>query len=293
MARFRNNEQLLISETIYQQAGLKIERTQCLDRVLPPELDRWRSWSFRIVLGGTRYLRYGDYDYTLAPASVVWHSPLAELVRIRSLPRTGADMLVVTFSAERWRLFAEQSPAFCLRNARLFQQPRQPLIALQPATPQLHGVLRQLLGLSQAERAVSALLRELGEFCFEGSAQPQAHERRQRVERAQARMVLNLAQPPSLQQLAADLNVSPRQLQRDFLACTGLTPIRYLNAVRLSEANNLLASTTLPIAGIAQLLGYVSLAHFSAAFRQMYGYSPRDAREPPADCSAERLTGTL
>ena len=100
-----------------------------------------------------------------------------------------------------------------------------------------------------------------------------------RVEAAQRRIVEALAQPPSLQQIAAELNVSLRQLQRDFLACTGLTPVRYRNIMRLREANRLLTETSLPIAEIATRLGYTNLAHFSAAFRQVYQVSPREVRK--------------
>ena len=114
---------------------------------------------------------------------------------------------------------------------------------------------------------------------FGTAPEHQEPERRQRVELAQARMVARLARPPSLIEIAEDLNVSPRQLQRDFRAFTGLTPMRYLNVVRMSEANSLLAETSLPIAQIAALLGYVSQAHFSAAFRQAYHCSPREVRE--------------
>jgi AraC-like DNA-binding protein len=46
----------------------------------------------------------------------------------------------------------------------------------------------------------------------------------------------------------------------------------------MSEANSMLAETSMPIAQIAALLGYVSQAHFSAAFRQAYHCSPREVR---------------
>jgi transcriptional regulator GlxA family with amidase domain len=128
------------------------------------------------------------------------------------------------------------------------------------------------------DNASALLLRLIGDLHFGEGLPCQDQERRERVEQAQGRMVARLARPPSLQQIAADLSVSPRQLQRDFMAVTGLTPIRYLNVVRLSEANSLLAETTIPIAQIAALLGYTSQAHFSTAFRQLYHCSPREVR---------------
>jgi AraC-like DNA-binding protein len=288
MARFRNNEHQIIVAPVLQSDGLRIERVQRFDQTaLLPEIDRWRTWSFRITLSGTRYIAHQDQVYSLAPNTILWHGPLKQLVKTRCLPGTGSDVAIVTFTLQRWSEFMAQHPAFYEHNARLASGAvEQPLLALQIAPPQLLHVLRQLIVLSQVtdaavlalENAGALLLKLIGELRFDAPSAGQEPERRQRVELAQARMVARLARPPSLSQIASDLNVSPRQLQRDFRAFTGLTPMRYLNVVRMSEANSLLAETNIPIAQIAALLGYVSQAHFSAAFRQAYHCSPREVR---------------
>jgi AraC-like DNA-binding protein len=285
---FYNNEQQIFVEPVYRRDGLKIERIQRFDQpALLPEIARWRAWSFRITMAGTHYVRYEDHTYTLAPNTIFWNSPLKASVRTHCLPGTGSDVVVLTCSTRRWNEFLEQQAAFRVRNAVLLDRwPHQPLLAPQIAPPQVLHLLQQFVALSHApnvstlalENYCRLLLRLIGELRFDIAIQRQSDERRLRVEQAQGRMVAHLARPLSLRQIAADLNVSLRQLQRDFLACTGLTPMRYLNFVRLSEANTLLAETTLPIAEIARLLGYVRLTHFSASFRQVYHVSPRQVR---------------
>jgi AraC-like DNA-binding protein len=288
MARFRNNEQQIVVAPVLQRDGLRIERVQRFDQTaVLPEIDRWRAWSFRITLSGTRYVSHQNQSYSLAPNTILWHSPLKQVVKTRCLPGTGSDVAVVSFTTERWDAFMEQYPAFRERNAALVRgADERQLLTLQIAPPQLLHVVRQLIVLGQAPRAAdlalenagALLLSLIGALRFDVPSMAQEPERRRRVELAQARMVARLARPPSLSQIADDLNVSPRQLQRDFRAFTGLTPMRYLNVVRISEANSLLAETSMPIAQIAALLGYVSQAHFSAAFRQAYHCSPRDVR---------------
>ncbi len=230
----------------------------------------------------------GGHSYSLAPNTVLWHAPQKEAVKTRWLPGTGSDVIVLTFTALRWSQFVAEHAGFATRHAALLNGAgAQPLLALQFTVPQLLHVLRQFVVLSQTiqpyelahENACRLLLRLLGDMQFGTAPERQEPERRQRVELAQARMVARLARPPSLIEIADDLNVSPRQLQRDFRAFTGLTPMRYLNVVRMSEANSLLDETRMPIAQIAALLGYVSQAHFSAAFRQAYHCSPREVRE--------------
>jgi AraC-like DNA-binding protein len=301
MARFRNNEHQVVVAPVWQRDGLQIQRVQRFDQTaLLPELDRWQAWSFRITLSGTRYVAYQDQVYSLAPNTVLWHSPLTHKIKTRCLPGTGSDLVIVSFTAQRWSAFVEQHPAFHEHNAALASgTAEQHVLALQIAPPQLLHVLRQLVVLSHMpdaaalalENAGALLLNLIGELRFDTATLAQEPERRRRVELAQARMIARLARPPSLSQIAGDLNVSPRQLQRDFRAFTGLTPMRYLNVVRMSEANSLLAQTSMPIAQIAALLGYVSQAHFSAAFRQAYHYSPSEVRgrEPVIDLDANEL----
>jgi AraC-like DNA-binding protein len=301
MARFRDNERQIVVEPIYQRDGLKIDRVQRFDQTaLLTEIDRWRSWSFRITLGGTRYITYQEHAYSLAPNTILWHGPLKEVVRTRCLPGTGSDVAILTFTAQRWGQFVAQHPALHERTAALASGTAdQPPLALQIAPPQLLHVLRKLVALSRApntelalENACALLLDLIGELRFGAAIERQEPEQRRRVELAQARMLAHLARPPSLSEIAGDLHVSPRQLQRDFLAFTGLTPIRYLNVVRMSEANSLLAETSIPIAEIAALLGYVSQAHFSAAFRQAYHCSPRQVRESlQQPLGSDRATG--
>jgi AraC-like DNA-binding protein len=283
-----HHEQQHIAELIYRRDGLKLERIQHFDQAAHQlQAGCWRTWSFHITLSGTRYVSYSDRTYTLAPNTLFWHSSLKTAVRMRYLTGIGSEIVALSCSARRWRRFIEQHPAFHERNAMLLDGwPARPVLALQLAPPQLLCALRQLIVLGEepnaSEVALEAyctlLLRLISDLRFDIEVS-QENERRRRVELAQARIVARLGQPLGLEQIAADLNVSSRQLQRDFVAVTGLTPIRYLNAVRLSEANSLLAETVIPIAEVAALLGYVSLAHFSAAFRQAYGCSPRQVRE--------------
>ena len=289
MARFRDNERQAVVEPIYQQAGLKIERVRRFDQtVLLPEIDLWRAWSFRISIGGTRYVSYGSHTYALAPGTIFWTSPIYEPVQTYTLAGMASDVVVLTFSIPRWKRFGEERPVFREHNAGLFASyPDRPILALQLAPPQILQVLRQFVALRQAlhvaplalENQCTLLLDLIGELHFDTQVRCVDSEQRRRIEAAQRRIVEALAQSPSLQQIATELNVSLRQLQRDFVAFTGLTPVRYRNIMRLGEANRLLAETSLPVAEIAARLGYASVTHFSAAFRQLYHSSPRQVRE--------------
>ncbi|GAC1562955.1 MAG: hypothetical protein NVS2B7_37000 [Herpetosiphon sp.] len=295
MPRFRDKERQVAVAHVYHSEGLKVARHRSFGAASRlPDVEVWRNWTFRITIGGTRYVRYRERSYALAPGTIFWHSPVDEPVKTYTITGSGSDTLIVTFSLQRWRLHATHQSLFRERNGTLLASyPDQPILALHVAPPQLLFVLHRFLATaeqSQArptvqENACHLLLGLIGDLQFNEHFQRVDHAQRGRVEAAQERIVASLAQPLNFEVIADELGISLRQLERDFRSLTGLTPVRYRNIVRLSEANTLLADTTLPIASIAARLGYANVAHFSAAFRQLYHCSPRDVRD--SICCAE------
>jgi AraC-like DNA-binding protein len=82
---------------------------------------------------------------------------------------------------------------------------------------------------------------------------------------------------PSIHLAAAITRQSVRSLQRN-LAKEGLTYSRLVTRLRQQIALDLLAREDLKIIDIAQELGYEDAAHFSRAFKQWTGLSPRTFR---------------
>ena len=59
----------------------------------------------------------------------------------------------------------------------------------------------------------------------------------------------------------------------------GLTPIQYINNLRLNYASKLLVSTDLDILNISLQVGYSSLSHFIKLFKSFYGVTPLKYRK--------------
>lgn len=83
---------------------------------------------------------------------------------------------------------------------------------------------------------------------------------------------------PSLSELAHICRISQRQLVRAFHAETGHTIGDYVKRVTLERAQRLLATSSAPIADIAQQVGFSTPASFSTAFRRLCGQTPRAYR---------------
>lgn len=77
----------------------------------------------------------------------------------------------------------------------------------------------------------------------------------------------------SLSELADACNLSPYHLQRTFVELTGLSPHDYLVYVRIKHSKRLLRQG-LPLADIAQDVGFVDQSHFTHSFKRVVGITP-------------------
>ncbi len=84
----------------------------------------------------------------------------------------------------------------------------------------------------------------------------------------------NLAEPFSLTAAARAANLSRYHFLRAFRQIVGVTPHRYVQALRLRRATVLLERSTLSISEIAMEVGYSSVAAFSAFFTKHQAVSP-------------------
>ncbi len=103
------------------------------------------------------------------------------------------------------------------------------------------------------------------------------------LQRAKSDMDTNYASAITLDRLAREANISKFYFSRLFAEAFGLTPIRYLQTVRMEHAKELLRFTALPVGEIAVQVGYDSTSVFVRAFQKHTGRSPgryRSAGEP-------------
>lgn len=91
-------------------------------------------------------------------------------------------------------------------------------------------------------------------------------------------METHLDEPIALKDVAAANCLSRRQIERIFSQKIGRSPARYYLDMRLERAHLLIVNSQMPIVEIAMACGFVSASHFSKAYRDIYGMTPRVAR---------------
>ena len=101
----------------------------------------------------------------------------------------------------------------------------------------------------------------------------------ERVREAMEYLGKRLAEPVSLDSLAAACGLSVSRLAHLFRAQVGLTPQQFLEGQRLSRARQLLELTPRPIGTIAAEVGYENPFYFTLRFKRATGLSPREYRK--------------
>jgi transcriptional regulator GlxA family with amidase domain len=99
------------------------------------------------------------------------------------------------------------------------------------------------------------------------------------VAQAQQWLQLHLSSPVSMTLLAKQLRLSPRTLNRRFKHATGMTPLSYLQSLRIAGAKDLLRHSNLSVGEIAWQQGIQDVSYFSQLFRRHSGMSPLQYRE--------------
>jgi transcriptional regulator GlxA family with amidase domain len=97
--------------------------------------------------------------------------------------------------------------------------------------------------------------------------------------RAVAMLAETMETPMTPNELADELGVSRRTLERMFVKYTGLTPSKYAKTQRLERARDLLRHSNMSILDVAIVTGFRSGSYFSHCYVEYFGQPPSAARK--------------
>lgn len=136
-------------------------------------------------------------------------------------------------------------------------------------------------GVELAEMASQAIMRErLGGAKTTGRKRPDLVAKREAPALCDAVQLMenNIEEPLTTDDIAKHLEISRRQLERLFKRYLDSVPSRYYLQIRLEKARDMLCSSALSITEIGLKTGFSSGAHFSTAYRNLYGLTPSEER---------------
>jgi transcriptional regulator GlxA family with amidase domain len=140
------------------------------------------------------------------------------------------------------------------------------------------AMVHDLHGLSLANAAARYIfhdrLRSAAEPQAPAHFEPVGYSVPATLRRAVVAMERTLDAPLGVGEIADRAGVSQRQLERLFVAHTGVTPVQYYLEVRLDRARGMVTQTDMPMMAIAVACGFASQGHFSKCYRRRFKVAP-------------------
>ncbi|MEM9485861.1 MAG: AraC family transcriptional regulator [Cyanobacteria bacterium P01_F01_bin.116] len=187
----------------------------------------------------------------------------------------------------------ESMAALTKLRQRLTEHKEQPYFHVGVITPAMQMVLHQYLHCpyegtmqtlyleSKAVELIVLKLAQIKQMAQEadtrnagGIKRPLTPQALERIHQVREILLRDMANPPSLQQLATEVGIGDYKLKQDFRRAFGTTVFGYLRSHRLEQARQLLTERTMNVSEVAQLVGYSSLSKFTAAFKKQFGVLP-------------------
>ena len=138
--------------------------------------------------------------------------------------------------------------------------------------PTYSGAMRRLYQQSKAMELLVHQFDMLGGYNASGEL---GGRELARIREARERLVCDLRDPPSLDELAAAVGLSPKRLNAGFRSVFGTTVFDLLRDARLDLARELLdQELAVPLKVLAWQVGYTQPTNFITAFRRRFGVSP-------------------
>ncbi len=93
------------------------------------------------------------------------------------------------------------------------------------------------------------------------------------------RMELDLENTVRISEIARDVGMSTRQLERHFQRTFGISPVKFRRRKQVQKARWLIDNTGLTLVEVAVACGFSSASQLSKAFRGFWGMSPTESRD--------------
>lgn len=85
----------------------------------------------------------------------------------------------------------------------------------------------------------------------------------------------DLISPPGLHKLSSEVGVNVNKLQEGFRHLYGMSVFCYLNTYKMQKAKMFFEQSDMNVSEAASAVGYSNISHFIAAFKKMFGLTPK------------------
>lgn len=276
-------EEILVDDGFYV---LKIQNDKVHHVDILREIDK-RYIQFHFCLKGNGKFLFNDGNYALEVSeenSLLLYNTQLDLPLNLSLA-PGSWMVSVVMTIRKFHsLFSEEASYIPFLNTEnrekkyYAQETVSPAVAVvlsQMINYNLHPTIKKLYIKGKVYELISLYFNKSTDTDVEQCPFLVDEDNVKRIRRAKEIVIANMAEPPSLSDLAKDVGLSLKRLKEGFKQVYGDSVYSFLFDYKMEYARRLLDSGQYNVNEIGLRIGYSTSSHFIAAFRKKYGTTPK------------------
>lgn len=236
--------------------------------------------------GSSKFLfNNGNYELPLTEEhSLLLYNPKQDLpLNVKLLPKSWLISLVV--SVEKFHsLFSQEAkfiPFLSLENKdkKYYQDgnisPSMAIVLNQLMNFNLMPTIKGLYFKAKAYELLSLQFNRAGDANIEQCPFLSDEENILKIRKAKDIIISRMAEPPTLQELSDEINLSLKKLKEGFKQIYGDSVYSFLFDYKMEFARKLLDSGEYNVNEVGLKVGYSTASHFIAAFRKKFGTTPK------------------
>ena len=276
-------EEILIDDGFYV---LKIQNDTIMDTRTKRDINK-RYIQFHFCLKGSGKFLFNDGNYALDVSeenSLLLYNTKQDLPLDLSLT-PGSWMVSVVMTIRKFHsLFSDEASYIPFLNAEnkekkyYAQEAVSPAIAVvlsQLINYNLHPTVKKLYTKGKVYELISLYFNKSTDADLEQCPFLVDEDNVKRIRRAKELIIANMAEPPTLTELAKEVGLSLKRLKEGFKQIYGDSVYSFLFDYKMEYARRLLDSGQYNVNEIGLRIGYSTSSHFIAAFRKKYGTTPK------------------
>lgn len=238
-------------------------------------------------LEGNAKLLFNQGRYTIdiqKNKSLVLFNPKQNLpINIELHPKSKVIIILITIKRFH-SFFSEFSKYISFLNADNLDKkyysakdltPSETIVLNQIFSNKLHESLKKLYLKGKAFELLSLYFNVNENEDAEKCPFLEDEENVEKIKKAKEIIIERMANPPSLNELAAEIGLSLKKLKDGFKHIYGETVFNFLIDYKLDYARKLLESKKYNVSEISDMIGYSTSSHFIAAFKKKFGTTPK------------------
>lgn len=265
---------------------LKLQNNATQTRKISRAVDR-TNIQFHFCLKGSGKFIFNDGRYALEiveEQSLLLYNTQADLPMNLEL-NPGSWLLSIIMSIRKFHsLFSKEADFIHFLNAEnrdkkyYSQEGFSPAIAVilsQLMNYNLHSSIKSLYMRAKVYELMALYFNRSEEYDMEQCPFLVDEDNVRRIRKAKEIMIARMAEPPSLNELSAEIGLSLKKLKAGFKQVYGDSVYGFLFDYKMEYARKMLESNQYNVNEVGLKVGYSTASHFIAAFKKKYGTTPK------------------